>query len=157
MQSVYDLLRKLVDDHGWRNEADKVQAHGVINQADPNYEPPVASNHYDAQQSFTPEQQTIAALQAELARLRGSQAHTPNADQMRQYAYPVSPQQPQQQQQIPLTPEQYAAQYQAQHMPPPQSPPGQPLAQQMRGYQYPGTEAINPGPATGYNPVTPFQ
>lgn len=147
MQTVYDLLRRLADDHHWRNEADKVTAHGVINAADPNYVPPVPTQG----PNLTPEQLYIRDLEAQLAAARGVQAAPPqNASEqlaaaygtpmayaqpqnMQQYAYPVPPTQP--------TPPAPMA------MPQPQVPT---LGPQMRQYQY-------PQPAQQAVQVTPFQ
>lgn len=156
MQTVYDLLRRLVDDHNWRQERDRLTAHGVINAADPSYVPPIQGNPTQ----LTPEQLYIAQLEQQLAQLRNAAPPPPNAEQMRQYAYPTA-QQVQQQPNVQAQPnvQDFAAQYQAQPMAVPQSPPGVPTQEQMRQYAYPGTEQTNAQqqPQFQYNPVTPFQ
>lgn len=160
LETMWDVVRRLVDDAPWKNEADKIKAHGIINRNDPNYVPPVQS--FDPQHSLTPEQQTIAQLQRELALARG-QANVPQSaaqqmqaaypvqampgspaaaqtDQMRGYAYPVP--QPQ------GGPVQQA-------YPQPQQPFTAPVSGQAANPEQ-MTQYVYPSPQTEYQPVQPF-
>lgn len=151
METIYELLHRLVADHPWKTESEKVAAHGVVNRSDPNYRPPVNQN---AGQNLTPEQMMIAQLQQQLAEARGQQYVPANAAQqmqqaygpqptsaaaanpqdMRGYAYPVPNAQGQPVQQTPVAQ-------------PPHANPAQ-----MTQYAYPV-----PQPETGYQPVAnPF-
>lgn len=173
LQTIHDVLREIVAQLPWRNESDKVQATGIVNGNDPNFQPPPPS---PAQMSLTPEQLQIQALQAQLAQVTGNAAHygQPNAAQQmaaaqqgltaQQYAQQAQPQQAQAQPvapymgvnpadmrgyQYPQAPAQPGQQ--APVFPQPQRAP-QPQ-QTMQTYQYPGTQA----PQFQQPNVTPFQ
>lgn len=146
METVWDLLRKLVDDHGWRQESEKVAAHGVINRADPNYRPPVNPQV----QNQTPEQLYIAQLEQQLAAARGQQHLPQNAAQQMQATY-----QPQPASAAAANPQEmrgYSYPVPGQQVQQPVAPTPQANPQQMTQYAYPV-----PQPETGYQPVAnPF-
>lgn len=151
METVYDLLRKLVDDHRWSNEAEKVHAHGVINRADPSYTPPAPVN---VPQSA--DQLYIAQLEQALAAARGQGNIPQNAAQQMQQAYaaPTAPATANPAEMRGYVYPQAGAVPQPQYTPQPNTAPVPspvPTADpsQMAHYAY-------PAPAQEYQPVTPF-
>lgn len=150
MQTVYDLLRRIVDDHHWRNESDRVQAHGVINAADPSYVPPAPT----AGPQLTNEQLYIRQLEAQLAAARGQSTMPSNAAEQLLAAQGYSPQPTSMATAQPQNMQQYAYPVPQTNGPVPQQPVQQQVPTlgptQMRQYGYP---LPNQQPVQ----VTPFQ